>query len=301
MRDNLQTIETCEQDKNTEHRKFQRWNQVPRKRDNLAYKKPTWQSTSHDNTVNSTLAVDGLKSICDYHTKQCSISAGGQTYATWWVNLTSIRSIHHIVIYYRTDGFDWNEKNDYTARFLGFYFYVSNTTDRSKGHLCFHDKNYTRATIPAVVNISCPVHGQYVIYYNERLPGANYPSGYFKFAFSELCEVEVYGASNGYTSRFLGFYIYISNTTVKREEDLCFHDTNYTRSTIPAVLNISCPFLGQYIIYYNKRLPGVKYPTGYSRNAFNDLCEVENVTVDFMVQIALYLVDIVWIQFNVSR
>ena len=71
--------------------------------------------------------------------------------------------------------------------------YVSNTTDKSEGHLCFKDTHFTRSTVPAVFNTTCPVHGQYVIYYNERLPGVTYPDGYSQYAFNDFCEVEVYG------------------------------------------------------------------------------------------------------------
>ena len=71
--------------------------------------------------------------------------------------------------------------------------YVSNTTDKSEGHLCFKDTHFTRSTVPAVFNTTCPVHGQYVIYYNERLPGVSYPDGYSQYAFNDFCEVEVYG------------------------------------------------------------------------------------------------------------
>lgn len=71
--------------------------------------------------------------------------------------------------------------------------YVSNYTDRTKGKLCFKDTGFTINTIPAVLNITCFTHGQYVIYYNERLAGIAYPDGYSQWAFSDLCEVEVFG------------------------------------------------------------------------------------------------------------
>lgn len=71
--------------------------------------------------------------------------------------------------------------------------YVSNTTSLLGGTLCFKDSDFTKSTIPAVLNISCPVYGQYVIYYNERLPGVVYPDGYSEYAFAEICELEVYG------------------------------------------------------------------------------------------------------------
>ncbi|XP_062620206.1 cell death abnormality protein 1-like isoform X2 [Saccostrea cucullata] len=144
----------------------------------------------------SSNAVDGLKTDLGAWGGQCVISADKQRTAIWWLNLTSVVSIHHILIYYRTENEKWGASNPYTSRFLGFSVYISNTTDRLDGHLCFHDTIYNRSTIPAVVNITCPVHGQYVIYYNERLQNVNYPTGYSQYAFTDFCEVEVYGCVN---------------------------------------------------------------------------------------------------------
>lgn len=88
--------------------------------------------------------------------------------------------------------------NDYTGFFLGFSVYVSNTTNRQTGTLCFKDNNFTLETIPAVVTVVCPVHGQYVIYYNERLANVIYPVGYPPIAENNVCEIEVYGEYSWY-------------------------------------------------------------------------------------------------------
>lgn len=84
--------------------------------------------------------------------------------------------------------------NNYIGYFLGFSVYVSNTTNRLNGTLCFKDNNFTRDTIPSVVTVVCPVHGQYIVYYNERLTGNIYPDDYHPTAENNICEIEVYGA-----------------------------------------------------------------------------------------------------------
>ncbi|XP_056003582.1 multiple epidermal growth factor-like domains protein 10 [Ostrea edulis] len=138
-------------------------------------------------------AVDGRKSNLYGKGGECTLSNNYRRTAKWWVDLGGVFSVHHITIYYRTDNKAWDSSNGYTTRFLGFSVYISNTTSKRDGVLCFKDTEYNRTTIPNPTNITCPRHGQYVIYYNERLPNVTYPPGYSRLAYNELCEVEVYG------------------------------------------------------------------------------------------------------------
>lgn len=77
------------------------------------------------------------------------------------------------------------------GRFAGFSLYVSNTTDRHDGYLCYKDG----PVLPLLdFNTNCITNGRYVIFYNERQPRTTYPSNYVKESvFMELCEVTVTG------------------------------------------------------------------------------------------------------------
>ncbi|XP_078330357.1 uncharacterized protein LOC111113842 [Crassostrea virginica] len=164
--------------------------------ENLALHQPAWQSSTYMSDSGAERAVDGLYTDLGGG-GQCAASVGGQT-AEWRVDLGGVRSIHHIVIQYLTDNIVWDENHPYTQLFLGFSVYISNTTNKEDGVLCFRDTNYTRATIPNPVNITCPYHGRYVIYYNNRTHPP-YPGYYSEYTGNGLCEVEVYGCpSPGY-------------------------------------------------------------------------------------------------------
>lgn len=84
----------------------------------------------------------------------------------------------------------------------GFYLYVSNSTSKEDGHLCFHEIQTLNGTPSEVQRINCSVHGQYVIYFNERRQDVKYPNFYSKYAYIELCEVEVYGKMRTFNSFF---------------------------------------------------------------------------------------------------
>ena len=75
---------------------------------------------------------------------------------------------------------------------LGFSVYISNTTNKEDGVLCFRDTNYTTTTIYGPLNITCPYRGRYVIYYNNRTHPP-FSEKYFDYTFIGLCEVQVYG------------------------------------------------------------------------------------------------------------
>lgn len=77
------------------------------------------------------------------------------------------------------------------GRFAGFSLYVSNSTDRQSKDLCYKDGPELP---PLDFNINCTKFGRYVIFYNERLNGINYPVGYvLSNVVTELCEVTVTG------------------------------------------------------------------------------------------------------------
>lgn len=162
--------------------------------ENLAFGGRTWQQypwPDKSRDFGSDNAVDGLYKNRSEVGGQCAISDDGKYTATWRVYLGKEVSISHIDIYYRTD--NKPSPTRYTSRMAGFYLYVSNSTSKEDGHLCVHEIQTLNGTPSEVQRINCSVHGQYVIYFNERKQDAQYPNFYSKYAYIELCEVEVYG------------------------------------------------------------------------------------------------------------
>nr|XP_022289949.1 uncharacterized protein LOC111101657 [Crassostrea virginica]XP_022289950.1 uncharacterized protein LOC111101657 [Crassostrea virginica] len=161
--------------------------------ENVALNKSAWlQDPIFPNVANR--GVDGRKSSLSLYGDEC-VTSQPKNISEWRVDLGDVLSIHHISIQFATDNKFWNKDNDLTKYFLGFSVYLSNTTERDDGILCFRDTTYTRATIPNPINIPCPHYGRYVIYYNNRTHPP-YPVGYSDTTINALCEVEVYGCSD---------------------------------------------------------------------------------------------------------
>ena len=129
--------------------------------------------------------------------------------------------------------------------------YVSNTTNKSDGVLCFKDNNYTLDTIPYVFNTTCAVHGQYVIYFNEYKTGDRYANftNDTRYAFNELCELEVYGKR--LYSCYLHFYYLFNQVTYAF--DLLRYKTQRNIIDLFILLSfIGCPNPGFYGLSCNK-------------------------------------------------
>eukprot|EP00105_Crassostrea_gigas_P007593 XP_011421896.1 PREDICTED: receptor-type tyrosine-protein phosphatase S-like [Crassostrea gigas] len=84
------------------------------------------------------------------------------------------------------------------GRIAGFFVYVSNTTSKDDGYLCYHDESADQNKVSLDQHINCTLQGRYVIYYNERGQGVQYPNFSSQYAYNDLCEMEVYGCDGTY-------------------------------------------------------------------------------------------------------
>lgn len=98
--------------------------------------------------------------------------------------------------------------------------------------------------------------------------------------FSELTFLEINETSNIFLvycaeyrqrGRLAGFSLYVSKTGVIQGSALCYKDGPQLP---PLNFTTICTKYGRYVIFYNERLDGVKYPDGYELTIFTELCEV---------------------------
>ena len=85
------------------------------------------------------------------------------------------------------------ENREVASRILGFSVYASNTSRIVDGKLCYHENNNTIDSMPSQTSVNCIVQARYIIYYNSRLNIPLRSPDFSKFAYIDLCEVEVYG------------------------------------------------------------------------------------------------------------
>lgn len=82
--------------------------------ENIALRKPTYQQYQRTGIspelTDAKNAVDGLKTDLGLWGGQCVYSESNKHTATWWVNLTGIMSINHIMVYYMTGNVQWGTK-----------------------------------------------------------------------------------------------------------------------------------------------------------------------------------------------
>ncbi|XP_061170693.1 receptor-type tyrosine-protein phosphatase epsilon-like [Saccostrea echinata] len=162
-----------------------------RKSNVLSSKKPAFQSTT-SLAVGSEAdnAVDGNYGTCAETTP---IGPNTERESVWWyVNLGNISSVYNIHIQFRDMGESYVLRQ--RGRFAGFSLYLSNSTKKQDGYMCYKDGPELP---PLNFTSNCIGYGRYVIYYNERLSGVTYPKEYEMQSYSQLCEVVVKACPRG--------------------------------------------------------------------------------------------------------
>lgn len=104
---------------------------------------------------------------------------------------------------------------------------------------------------------------------------------------SEVININILIADIRQRGIFAGFSLYVSNTDVSSDADikgstLCYKDGPQLPS-----LNFTtiCLKQGRYVLFYNERLRGAIYPTGYEYdNVITELCEVKVQGICLSVQ-----------------
>ncbi|XP_056013132.1 receptor-type tyrosine-protein phosphatase kappa-like isoform X2 [Ostrea edulis] len=157
----------------------------------IALWRPAFQSSSFNSVhnVSAVLAVDG-----NTNQRLSGNSCARTDFASevWWrVDLGSVKSIYSIKVFFRNDSdqFVYNRVKAHA----GFSLYISNTTEHTKGHLCYKNN----VTLPPLLSEHvCIRHGRYVTYYNARGSGVVVPpESRPRTTIAELCEIQVFGCN----------------------------------------------------------------------------------------------------------
>ncbi|XP_061185178.1 multiple epidermal growth factor-like domains protein 10 [Saccostrea echinata] len=131
-------------------------------------------------------AVDRNNSSC-MRTRE--IGSASPYRETWWmVDLGDIYSVFKIRILFKGYGEELVQRQ--RGRFAGFALYLSNSTNKDEGYMCYKDGPELP---PLDFTTTCIGYGQYITFYNERLENYTYPEGYAYLSYTELCEVIVQG------------------------------------------------------------------------------------------------------------
>ncbi|XP_061185212.1 protein jagged-1b-like [Saccostrea echinata] len=118
------------------------------------------------------------------------IGEGTSLKEVWWnVDLGDFYSIYSISVHFKEV---LNKEDRQKGRFAGFSLYLSKSENRDNNSLCYKDGPELP---PLKFSTICAGYGRYVIFYNERLDGVNYPNGYERQAYTDLCEVIVKGCN----------------------------------------------------------------------------------------------------------
>nr|XP_022311198.1 uncharacterized protein LOC111116495 [Crassostrea virginica] len=158
--------------------------------DDLSQLKSATQSTTAtgpDDLYKAGNAVDRATTTC---TRTYAIGPNNPDKTVWWkVDLGGVYNIYSVNILFKN--YERQESRQ-RGRFAGFSVYVSNDGERES--LCYKDGPELP---PLNITITCHRSGRYVIFYNERLDGVTYPTGYevSSNVVMELCEVIVHGCN----------------------------------------------------------------------------------------------------------
>nr|XP_022311640.1 multiple epidermal growth factor-like domains protein 11 [Crassostrea virginica] len=157
--------------------------------DDLSQNKIATQSTTSTGPTDVYKAGNAVDRDITTCMRAQGIGLTTQYKSEWWkVDLGGVYNIYSINILFKNyQGYEMRQQ----GRFAGFSLYVSEDGLMDNSTRCYKDG-------PQLPNLNftttCITSGRYVIFYNERISGVNYPEKYqLENILTELCEVIVMG------------------------------------------------------------------------------------------------------------